>query len=115
MPIEIKNEFGKIVLNEDVIASIVGNSANNAYGIVGMVSDKSPFNILKFEGLSKGVKVEEKNGKLNIDIYVVIQFGTKISEVAKNTIELIKYDVERFTNIEVENVNINIESMKINK
>lgn len=116
MEIKINNEIGNVVISEDVIAMIAGAAANEAYGIVGMVSrgNKNGLaNILKKENLSKGVRVRVEEEKILIDLYVIIQFGTKISVVAKNTIDKVKYNVENQTGLTIGSVNLNIEGIKV--
>lgn len=112
---KLNNEIGTISINEEVIAMIAGAAANEAYGIVGMTSrsGKSGFNILRRENLSKGVEVRLEEDAVFIDIFVIIQFGTKISVVAKNTIDSVKYTVESQTGLKVEKVNLNIEGIKV--
>lgn len=116
METNINNEIGTIHINEDVVATIAGVAANEAYGIVGMTSKtgKSGFaSILRKENMSKGVEVRLEDDKIYIDLYVIIQFGTKISVVAKNTIDSVKYNVETQTGLTVANVNLNIEGIKV--
>lgn len=116
MDTKLNNEIGSISINEEVIAMIAGAAANEAYGIVGMASKaaKNGFtSILKKENLSKGVQVRLVDDSIHIDLYVIIQFGTKISVVAKNTIDSVKYNVESQTGLKVENVNLNIEGIKV--
>ena len=48
-----------------------------------------------------------------IDLYVIIQFGTKISVVAENIIEKVKYNVENQTGLKVLNVNLHIEGVRV--
>lgn len=115
MDTKINNEIGSVVINEEVIAMIAGAAANEAYGIVGMAS-RSKNNlgsILKKENLAKGVEVRLEEETVEIDLYVIIQFGTKISVVAKNTIDSVKYNVETQTGLKVVNVNLNIEGIKV--
>ncbi len=110
----IINEFGKISISEDVIAMIAGSAAIEAYGIVGMATSKNGFtSILKPNNLSKGVKVTLVDDEINIDLSVIIQFGTKISVVAKNTIDKVKYNVETQTGLKVSSINLNIEGIKV--
>jgi len=115
MEMKINNEIGQVNISEDVIAMIAGAAANEAYGIVGMASrgKNGLAGILKKENLSKGVHVRVEEEKIFIDLYVIIQFGTKISVVAKNTIDKVKYNVESQTGLTVENVNLNIEGIKV--
>ncbi len=116
MSTKLINEIGSVTINNDVVAMIAGASASEAYGIVGMVSKsaKNGFsNILKRENLSKGVEIHVKEDEVIIDLYVIIQFGTKISVVAKNTIDTVKYSVETQTGVKVTSVNLNIEGIKV--
>ena len=116
MEMKINNEIGAVIISEEVIAMIAGASANEAYGIVGMASRGTKNglgSILKRENLSKGVQVKLEDKDIHIDLYVIIQFGTKISVVAKNTIDKVKYNVESLTGLKVANVNLNIEGIKV--
>lgn len=116
MDTKLNNEIGNISINEEVIAMIAGAAANEAYGIVGMAAQSTKngiTSILKKENLSKGVQVRLENEEIYIDLYVIIQFGTKISVVAKNTIDSVKYQVETQTGLKVSTVNLNIEGIKV--
>lgn len=116
MDTKLNNEIGNISINEEVIAMIAGAAANEAYGIVGMAAQSTKngiTSILKKENLSKGVQVRLENEEIYIDLFVIIQFGTKISVVAKNTIDSVKYQVETQTGLKVSTVNLNIEGIKV--
>ncbi len=116
MTINITNEIGNIAITRDALTQIIGQSAVECYGIVGMAS-KSETNgfvrLLKGEQLSKGVKVKEDEEGLIIDLYVIVEFGTKISAIAENTISTVKYNVENQTGLHVSKVNINIEGVRL--
>ncbi len=116
MTINITNEIGNIIITKEAITQIIGQSAVECYGLVGMAS-KSEINglvrLLKGEQLSKGVKVTESDDGLVIDLYVIVEFGTKISTVAENTISRVKYSVEKQTGLDVAKVNINIEGVRV--
>lgn len=116
MTLKIDNEYGTINISKEVISNLAGSSAMECYGLVGMASRSTTsgiVNLLKRENLSKGVKVEETENGLVVDLFVVIQFGTKISVVANNIIERVKYSVETITGLKVEKVNVNIEGVKV--
>ena len=68
--------------------------------------------LLKNEHLNKGVEVETYDDGIVIDLFVIIQFGTKISVVAENIINQVKFNVEKQTGLEVKKVNLNIEGVK---
>lgn len=116
MGLKVVNEFGTIDINNEVISTVAGASAVECYGLVGMASASGSngiANLLKRENLSKGVKVTFDGEKLIIDLHVIIQYGTKISVVAKNIIDKVKYNVENLTGLKVEKVNLNIEGVRV--
>ena len=116
MSIKINNELGDITIKKDVIATIAAVSAMECYGLVGMTykSAKSGLaKILKGEHLSKGVEVDATEQGIRINVFVIVQFGTKLSVVAENIIEKVKYSVEMQTGLNVLEVNLNIEGVKV--
>lgn len=116
MTIRVENEIGTIDINSDVVATIAGASAIECYGLVGMASRSTTngiVNLLKRENLSKGVSIQMEEDGIAVDLYVIIQFGTKISVVAENIIEKVKYNVENQTGLKVLNVNLHIEGVRV--
>lgn len=115
MTIKVSNDMGEVLINENVVAKLAGVSAMECYGLVGMVSKNATtglIKLLKNEHLNKGVEVETFDDGIVIDLFVIIQFGTKISVVAENIINQVKFNVEKQTGLEVKKVNLNIEGVK---
>jgi len=118
MTAKIDNQFGSIYINGDVISSIAGSAAIECYGLVGMASKSATDGIVRLlrrENLNKGVKVIIEENILTIDLYVIVQFGTKISVVANNIIDRVKYSVENQTGMIVKKVNINVEGVRVQR
>ncbi len=116
MTAKLANKFGSILISDEVLATISGIATMECYGLVGMASRNSADGIvelLKREHLSKGVKVYTEEDRLIIDLYIVVEFGTKISEVAKNIIEKVKYSVETMTGMKVDKVNVNVQGVRV--
>lgn len=111
----VENEFGTIRISDEVISKIAGATVVECYGLVGMVSKGSTSfaDILKRENLSKGVEIHVDGDSITIGLYVIIQFGTKISVVAENIINNVKYNVEKQTGLKVSKVNLNIEGVRV--
>src|SRR6056297_940122 len=112
MSIKINNKHGNINIDDQVIASLSGISAMECYGIVGMSSKNATdgfIEMLKKENITKGVKVTTKDNKLIIDLYVILQYGIKISTVAENIVSKVKYTVEKNTDLNVTSVNVNVQ------
>lgn len=116
MSVILENEYGVVNINKDVVSAIAGASAIECYGLVGMVSKSASDGIaslLKRDSLNKGINIEVEEDGIVIDLYVIIQFGTKISVVAQNIIDKIKYNVENQTGLKVLKVNLNIEGVRV--
>lgn len=116
MTIKVDNDYGVVYINSDVISTIAGASAIECYGLVGMASKNKTngiVSLLKRENLSKGVEIKSEEDGITIDLYVIVQFGTRISVVAQNIIEKVKYNVETQTGLKVKKVNLNIEGVRV--
>lgn len=116
MAVKIYNEYGYINISENLIANIAGLSAMECYGLVGMATKRGAdgfVELLKREHLSKGVKINKHDNKVIIDLYVIIEFGVKISVVAENIIEKVKYNVEKQTGLKVEKINVIVASIRV--
>ena len=116
MSIVQKNEFGEIIIADQVIANIAGRAALESYGLVGMASRKIQDGIgelLGLDSLGKGIEVHSKDGELIIDVYVIVSYGTKISQIAKNVMEQIHYSVEQMTGKTVSKVNVVVQGVRV--
>jgi len=99
-----------------VVASIVGHAAGECYGVVGMAARGLRDGIaerLNRETVHRGVEVEARDGGLVIDLYIIAQYGTRISEVAHNLMSAVKYEVERTLGLDVIAVNVNVQGIHL--
>lgn len=118
MPTKINNELGSIYIDENVIATIAGLSAMESYGIVGMASKNATdglFELLKSDYVAKGIKVYTKDNLLTIDLHVILEYGVKISVVAENIIDKVRFNVEKYTDLKVEKINILVQGIRVQK
>jgi uncharacterized alkaline shock family protein YloU len=68
--------------------------------------------LLRRESVDRGTDVVEVDGGLAIDLYVIVQYGMRISEVAHNLQETVKFEVERAVNVPVVEVNVNVQGVR---
>lgn len=119
MPIELANEFGKTHVSNEVIAVIAGSAALDCYGLVGMASRNQLKDgiaeLLGRENLSRGVEVRREATGLHIDLYVIVSYGTKISEVAHNIQVKVKYVLNEIVGLQVDFVNINVQGVRVSR
>lgn len=117
MAVEIKNEFGTIIISEELVASIAGYAAIENYGIVGMGTKKATEAIIEFmkkDNLKRGIKVTTVGpGEVDIDMYVTLVYGMSLPTVATNTRDNVRFRVQEVTGLKVRNVNIFVESVRV--
>ena len=111
------NNLGNIRYSEEVLAKIVGLSTMECYGVVGMVSKNATegfWELIRVENLSKGVKLKfNDDDKLEIELFVMVEYGTKISVIANNIIQKVRYSVENFTGLKVSSVTVNVQAVRV--
>ncbi|KSU62475.1 hypothetical protein AS034_10170 [[Bacillus] enclensis] len=117
MSIELKTQYGQIDITNDVIAMIAGGAAVDCYGIVGMASKnqiKDGFtDILRKENFTRGVIVRQDQEEVHIDMYIIVSYGTKISEIAHNVQSKVKYTLDKTVGLAVDSVNIFVQGVRV--
>ena len=111
----VENLLGSIFISHRSLASIASQSALESYGIVGLAAKNLA------EGISQalvkdpiqGVDIHMEDSAVIIDLYVIVEYGTRIKSVADNVAELIKYQVENTTGLTVNKVNIHVRGLRI--
>ena len=101
--------------SHSLIAGLSG-AAIECYGIVGMAAKNVKdglVQLLKLESLTKGIKMRIDANKVSIDLHIIVEYGTNISAIADNIISTVKYSVEEFTGVEVEDVNIFVDGVRV--
>lgn len=108
--------MGEITINTDVIATYAGSVAVECFGIVGMAAVNMKdglVKLLKKDSLKHGINVTLNENKISLDFHVIVAYGVSIRAVSNNLIANVKYKVEAFTGIEVENINILVEGVRV--
>ena len=116
MECKIKNDIGTVYIAEDVMLKVAGYAALECYGIVDLVPKKlsdSVSDLLRKKKVSRGVRVLTDGDRIYIDLFVVMKYGVSIDAVAQTLKRTVKYDVERFTGMVVDTVNVNVIGIRV--
>ena len=106
--------LGKIEVLPNAIHTIALQATYECYGVLGMASPRlrnGQAIILLPAQASQGVRVAVVNNELIIDIYVALEYGLRISEIAHNIMSSVKFSVEKMLGIPVRHVNINVQGL----
>lgn len=114
---EKESALGSVNVSNDVVATIVGGAVTECYGVVGMASQKMLkdgwYELLKRENFSRGVVIESKDTGIKVDLYVIIGYGMKISEVTYEIQKKVKYVLETTLDVEVDSVNVFVQGISV--
>ena len=111
-------QWGRIEVFPSAVGAIAAHASLGCYGIAGMAARglRDGFaELLRRENVARGVEVIEIEGGLAIDVFVIVQYGIRISEVAHNLQEAVKFEVERSVNVPVFQVNVNVQGVREEK
>ncbi len=104
---------GRVYIYDEVLKTIIAASVTEIKGVAGM----SPGFVEELiEGFgkkthSKGIKISYKNQQMIIDLYVIIEYGTKIPDISWDIQQNVKRTIEKILNIKTSKVNINIQGV----
>lgn len=115
MSVNTNNIYGRISISDKAISKVALKAALECYGIVDTVSNKFSDTLSEFLKLdkAKGVSVSTQEDRIYIDLFVVVKFGVSISAVADSLKQTVKYAVEDFTGMIVNEVNVNIVGVRL--
>lgn len=108
------NEAEGIKISNDVIAVIAGVAASEVPGVAGMVGGIAGGLTEALKGkknLAKGIKVEATEATAKIDVNIIVEYGSRIPDVAFEIQNRVKKSVESMTGLKVNEVNVHVQGV----
>lgn len=119
MPESLDSQLGKVRIADEVIAAVAGAAAVSCYGLVGMAARNVQDGLSELLGqdqIDRGVRVRlDADGSTVVDLFVVVQYGVNIAEVAENVKEQVRYQVERMLGLKVRAVNVHVQGVRVER
>lgn len=107
---------GRVEVTPGAIAALASRAVGECYGVVGLASRHSRpalAELLRKEESSKGVEVSVTNDRVVIDLYVILEYGTRIITVAENIMSSVKFAVEGAMGPAAVEVNVNVQGIRV--
>ena len=111
---EIKTENDGIKISDDVVAVIAGVAVSEVAGVAGMAGGFAGGISEVFSGkknLAKGIKADINENKAKIDVNIIVEYGSRIPDVAFEIQNRVKKAVESMTGLKVEEVNVHVQGV----
>lgn len=103
--------LGRVSISSEAVAQIVGRLTAESYGIVGMAGRRFP-RLPGRDRLTDGIEVRSREGGLEIDLHVVVEYGLRLAEVAATLRDRVVYEVELRTGLTVAAVEVLIDDAR---
>jgi uncharacterized alkaline shock family protein YloU len=110
------SRLGKVEVSPTAIASLASQAVLECYGVVGMATKdlaSGIVEILQPASHRRGVDVRLNDDLIVVDLYVVIEYGTRIAAVAQNIQSAVKYALEKALGVPVTAVNVHVEDLRV--
>ena len=107
---------GHLNISARAIGDIVGWTVLECYGVVGMASPslrQGMASLLSRDRLHQGIKVEQMADQLRIKLYIIVEYGLNVAEVAGNVRSQVAYNVERMTGRPVGGLHIYVQGVRL--
>ena len=110
-----ENAIGNIYISHRAISTIVYHAALESYGIVGLAPKNRAAGlanaIVKDPTIGVNVQCDGKN--VTIDLYVILEYGTRITSVTDSVADSVAYQIESITGLHVEKVNVHVKGLRV--
>ena len=110
----VKEEENGIEISTDVIAVIAGVAVSEVQGVAGMAGGFAGGISEVFSGkknMAKGIKVDKTETTAKIDVNIIVEYGSRIPDVAFDIQNRVKTAVEGMTGLKVVAVNVHVQGV----
>jgi uncharacterized alkaline shock family protein YloU len=112
---EETTSLGRIHISPNAITTIAYRATLESYGVVGL----APMNIA--DGLvktitrepSRGVSVRYNGEDIDIEIHIIVEYGTRINSVAESVANTVRYHVEKALGLKVNKINVHVAGLRV--
>ena len=119
MSIRKNTTLGSINITDVAVANLAGSSVIECYGVIAMTSRKyfkdGILEFLKKDNYAKGVIIRNLDDGIEVDLYVVISYGIKVTEVISEIQKRVKYSLEKVLSVDVKAVNVFVQGIQVVK
>lgn len=108
---------GSIEVSAAAIARLASHAVLQCYGVVGMAAPNLASGIAAIltRDPNRGIGVKLDNGEVIIDVYIVVEYGTRIATVADIVIDTVRFQVEQSSGIPVRQINVHVQGVRVSE
>ncbi|MEA3336464.1 MAG: Asp23/Gls24 family envelope stress response protein [Chloroflexota bacterium] len=107
--------LGRIEVSPSAIATLVAEAVQECYGVVGMSSRNIITGLTGSlqRGARRGITVQRGEDGIVVDIYVIVEYGTRITEVAAGVMRRVRFTLENVAGLPIEAINVHVQGLRV--
>ncbi len=113
--IKLENGVGKISITDEVFTNLAGEAATSCFGVKGMVAcakEGGPWQLLRRESMSKGVRVRnESDGSVSLELHIGVDTGVPIGTIVSSIINEVNYKLEKSTGVSLKSIDVFVDAI----
>lgn len=108
--------MGSVELSPRVVAALAARAAEECYGVAGMAERglrDGLAELLNRDAFERGIDLRIEEAGIRVELYVVVEHGVRILEVAHNLMSAVRYSLEHHLGLRVLEVDINVQGLRL--
>ncbi|HQV94465.1 MAG TPA: Asp23/Gls24 family envelope stress response protein [Anaerolineales bacterium] len=107
--------LGGIHVSPNAVATIACQATLESYGVVGLAARNLADGLMKSitRDPSRGITVKYNGEDIDIEIHIIIEYGTRISSVAESVANTVRFHVEKALGLKVNSVNVHVAGLRV--
>ena len=112
---EDTTSLGGIHISPNAVATIACQATLQSYGVVGLAARNLADGLMKSitRDPSRGITVRYNGEDLDIEIHIIVEYGTRISSVAESVANTVRFHVEKALGLKVNSVNVHVAGLRV--
>ena len=107
--------LGSIHISPNAVATIAYHATLRSYGVVGLASKSLASGLAQTitKDPNHGISVRYDEDKIDIDLYVIVQYGTRITSVATSVANTVRFNVEKALGVRVNSIDVHVAGLRV--
>lgn len=112
---EETTSLGGIHISPNAVATIAYHAVRESYGVVGLAPKNLADGIVRSitREPSRGVTVQYNGEDIDIEVHIIVEFGTRINSVAKSVANTVRFHVEKALGLRVNRIDVHVAGLRV--
>jgi uncharacterized alkaline shock family protein YloU len=112
---EDTTSLGGIHISPNAVATIAYHAVLESYGVVGLAPKNLAGGIVKSitREPSRGVTVDYDGDEINIEVHIIVEYGTRINSVAQSVANTVRFHVEKSLGLKVNKIDVHVAGLRV--